>query len=93
MDSVHRLYRVVFVPESAGWRVRAANGAFASGTHASRDETIAYAKMLAEGHGWSRVVIHALDGTIERDFVWGADRREHLVKGRDLRKVERPSWL
>lgn len=93
MENVHRLYRVVFVPELSGWRVRAANGAFASGTHASRSETIEYAKMLAEGHGWARVVIHNLDGTVERDFVWGQDRREHAVRGRDLRQVERPSWL
>jgi hypothetical protein len=92
MESVHSLYRVVFVPESSGWRVRAANGAFASGTHASREETVAYAKMLAEGHGWARIVIHKLDGMIEQDYVWGSDRREHAVKGRDLRQVERPSW-
>jgi hypothetical protein len=91
MNNVHRLYRVVFVPESSGWRVRAANGAFASGTHASREETIAFAKELAEGHGWARIIVHGLDGTVEREFVYGSDRREHAVKGRNV-QVVRPSW-
>ncbi len=93
MEDIHRLYRVVYVPETNGWRVRAANGAFASATHESRDETIDYAKMLAAGHGWARLIVHNLDGTVEHDFVWGEDLREHPAPGGEVREVQRPSWL
>ena len=92
MNDVHRLYRVVFLHENDGWRVRAANGAFASATYSKNDEAVAYAKALAEGHGWSRIVVHAPDGTVERDFVYGSDRREHVVRGREF-QVMRPSWV
>ena len=92
MNDVHRLYRVVFIHENRGYRVRAANGAFASTTYPTRDEAVAYAKGLAEGHGWARIVVHAMDGTIDRDFVFGQDRRERVVRGQELRVV-RPSWV
>ena len=92
MSDVHRLYRVVFLHESDGWRVRAANGAFASATYSNKDEAEAYAKTLAEGHGWARIVVHAADGTVDRDFVYGGDRREHVVRGREF-QVMRPSWV
>jgi hypothetical protein len=97
MNDVHRLYRVVYIHENRGWRIRAANGAFASATYASQDEAVAYAKGLAEGHGWARIVVHREDGTVTRDFVFGSDRREHYVRGRELRvmrpdALERPSW-
>lgn len=90
MNDVHRLYRVVFIHENRGWRVRAASGAFASGTYATRDEAVAYAKTLAEGHGWARIVVHREDGIVARDFVFGSDRREHVIRERDV--FSRPSW-
>lgn len=92
MNDVHRLYRVVYIHESRGYRVRAANGSFASGTYATRDQALAYAKALAEGHGWARIVVHADDGTVARDFVFGHDRREKLVRGQEL-QIVRPSWV
>lgn len=92
MNDVHRLYRVVYIHENRGYRVRAANGAFASATYATRDEAISYAKGLAEGHGWARIVVHNAEGTVERDFVFGHDRRERVIRGQELRVV-RPSWV
>lgn len=92
MNEVHRLYRVVRVPETGAWRVRAANGAFASPSHATRDAAEAYAKGLAQGHGWARIILHAEDGSIEREFVFGRDRREHDVPGRGAAAVFRPSY-
>jgi hypothetical protein len=92
MNDVHRLYRVVFIHENRGFRVRAANGAFASATYATRDEAVAYAKGLAEGHGWARIVVHREDGTVQRDFIYGTDRRERNVRGREM-QVVRPSWV
>ena len=92
MNDVHRLYRVVYLHENHGYRVRAANGAFASATYATRDEAVAYAKGLAEGHGWARIVVHNEDGSVERDFVFGRDRRERNVRGREM-QVIRPSWV
>ena len=92
MSEMHRLYRVVFLREHNGWRVRAANGAFASPTYSTKEHAVQYAKELAEGHGWARLVVHAEDGTVERDFVYGSDRREHVVRGKDF-QVVRPSWV
>lgn len=92
MNDVHRLYRVVYLHENRGYRVRAANGAFASATYATLDEAVSYAKGLAEGHGWARIVVHNPEGIVERDFVFGHDRREHVLRGQEL-QVVRPSWV
>lgn len=91
MNDVHRLYRVVYLHENRGYRVRAANGAFASASYPSREDAVAYAKTLAEGHGWARIVVHNEDGTVDRDFVFGRDRRERSIRGHEL-QVIRPSW-
>ncbi len=89
-DPIHSLYRVVRV--DGGWRVRAANGAFATGTVSTVEEATAQAKSLAEGHGWARIAVHAEDGHVVRQFVWSRERRERAFAGQNARNGARPSW-
>jgi hypothetical protein len=89
-DPIHDLYRVVAEPDLGGFRVRAGNGAAASALFDTHEAAVLAAKRLAEGHGWARIVVHAVDGSVEREFLYGRDHRERPVSGRAPFRASRP---
>jgi hypothetical protein len=73
MMSQRTVYHVVYDSNGKQWRVLRENASRASSVHATKMEAIAAGRELAKNNKPSKLMIHKMDGSFEKEYTYGSD--------------------